>query len=168
MLDVTNSEAKDLSEAIEELVSLESKVSALEEELKAAKEKLRIQSEEIVPALMAELGLAEIKDNEGHKITVKPIYRGTATPEALKWLKQEGFEDIIKAEINVPFGRGALKEEEFEKIVQGLEKMKVKFSIDETVHHSTLSAFLKEQITAGTAVPLEDFKAFIGSKAIVK
>ena len=126
-------------------------------------------SEEDIPNLMTELGISEFKLADGSKISVKPFYSGSLAQSnpnreaAFKWLKENGFDDIIKNEVSVSFGRG--EEEKAAIAMAQLESVGFEPSQDRNVHASTLKAFLKEQVEAGRALPLELFKAYIGRKA---
>lgn len=146
------------------------RVQELEDQLKDAKEMLRMTEREDLPMLMAELGISELKLEDGSVVKVVEEVDcriSDATRErALKWLADNGFGGLIKTQVVAVFGRGerdqALKA--FEKLVD--EPADV--SLKEEVHPSTLKAFVKEQIAAGTALPLDAFNVFFYNKATLK
>jgi hypothetical protein len=146
------------------------RVQELEDQLKDAKELLRMTEREDLPMLMAELGISELKLEDGSVVKVVEEVDcriSDATRErALKWLVDNGFGGLIKTQVVAVFGRGerdqALKA--FEKLVD--EPADV--SLKEEVHPSTLKAFVKEQIAAGTALPLDAFNVFSYNKATLK
>lgn len=119
---------------------------------------------------MAELGISELKLDDGSVVTIKEdcecaITERTREP-ALRWLAENGFSGLIKTQVVAVFGRGerevALKA--FEKLVD--EPADV--SLKEDVHASTLKAFVKEQISAGNALPLDLFNVIPFNKATRK
>lgn len=146
------------------------RVDDLEQELKEAKDALRTTEREDLPMLMAELGISELKLEDGSVVKVVEEVDcriSDATRErALAWLADNGFGGLIKTQVVAVFGRGerdqALKA--FEKLVD--EPADV--SLKEEVHPSTLKAFVKEQIAAGTALPLDAFNVFPYNKATLK
>jgi hypothetical protein len=146
------------------------RVDELEQELKDAKEALRSTEREDLPMLMAELGISELKLEDGSvvKVVEDCDCRITdATRErALKWLADNGFGGLIKTQVTAVFGRGEREEalKLFEKIIDEPADVQLK----EEVHPSTLKAFVKEQIAAGTAIPMDAFNVFPYNKASLK
>ena len=76
--------------------------------LKSKKESLRQQNELIVQ-LMEERGVRSIKMKDGQSVGHKTFYTGTITKEkqeeAFQWLRDNGYDDIIKNQVVVKFGR---------------------------------------------------------------
>ena len=66
-------------------------------------------SGEVIPTMMSEMGLAELKLQMDLILKVSTNYRATITEAnketAFNWLRNNGLGDIIKNEISVSFGR---------------------------------------------------------------
>ena len=64
---------------------------------------------DIIPTMMSEMGLSELKLQDGSHLKVSMSYRATITEAnkeaAFNWLRNNGLGDIIKNEISVSFGR---------------------------------------------------------------
>jgi|TARA_R100000152_G_C6767937_1_gene193267 hypothetical protein len=149
---------------------LAQELATLEEAVKAKKEELRLTSEQELPEAMQTAGLTEIVLSTGEKITITEFYNAhisKANQEtAYQWLVQNGHEGLIKNEVSLKFGR----EEDLiaQETVQALKARGLAPEIRQSVHPSTLKAFVKEQLTSGRDIPTEPFGIYIGSKAIIK
>lgn len=163
-----------------QLIAAEQEVIKAEEALAVANKELNRLEVEVLPQLMAEAGnLTSIKTSDGFVVEVKPIYKASLPAKdpvkrakALAWLRKYA-PDLVKHEVSIGFTKGegklaeqavsVLKQAGFENVVD-----------EETVHHATLTAYVKEQIE--NAEPgkkpklpsLDLFSAYIGSKATVK
>ena len=66
-------------------------------------------SGEVIPTMMAEMGLSHLKLMDGSSVDVKPNYSASISianrEAAFGWLRNNGLGDIIKNEISVSFGR---------------------------------------------------------------
>ena len=149
---------------------LAQELATLEEAVKAKKEELRLTSEQELPEAMQTAGLTEIVLSTGEKITITEFYNAhisKANQEtAYQWLVQNGHEGLIKNEVSLKFGR----EEDLiaQETVQALKARGLAPEIRQSVHPSTIKAFVKEQLTSGRDIPTEPFGIYIGSKAIIK
>ena len=149
---------------------LAQELANLEEAVKVKKEEFRLTSEQELPEAMQSAGLTEIVLSPGEKITITEFYNAhisKANQEtAYQWLVQNGHEGLIKNEVSVKFGR----EEDLiaQETVQALKARGLAPEIRQSVHPSTLKAFVKEQLTSGRDIPTEPFGIYIGSKAIIK
>lgn len=146
---------------------LTAEVADLEAILANRKKDLREVVEQKLPAALAEQGLAEIKLDDGTKITVSTYYSASIPKDhhtnALAWLRSHGFEDLIKHEIGVSFGKG---EEKKAKLVKdAIEEMGFFPSDKETVHPQTLKAWVREQTEAGRDIPNDLFGVQTGQIA---
>ena len=86
--------------------------------------------------------------------------------EAFEWLRQNGHGDMVKNIVSVNFGMGEdQKAAEFLSKVseQGLSPEQA-----ESVHSSTLRAWVKDQTEKGEPFPMELFGAHIGQRALIK
>ena len=87
--------------------------------------------------------------------------------DAMNWLTDHGFGGIIKTEVSVLFGAGE-HDRALELTSELNEHGYSGAQMAETVHPSTLKAFVKEQLAAGTALPFDLLGIFPYSKAILK
>ena len=58
---------------------------------------------------MEERGVKSIRMTDGQSVDIKPFYLGSITKEkqeeAFQWLRDNGYDDIIKNQVVVKFGR---------------------------------------------------------------
>jgi len=161
---------KSLSNEVQKMESLVQEISDIEDKLKQKKKDLDVISGEVIPTMMSEMGLSQLKLMDGSQIDVKPFYNATITQAnkeaAFNWLRQNGLEDIIKNDVVVSFGRGEdNKAAEYAELAksQGLQPaQKLK------VEPMTLKALVRERIEAGKEMPAEIFSIFVGNKTTIK
>jgi len=159
-----------LADQIQTLEGLNSKIEKSEDNLKNLKKEHDRLSGEVIPTMMAEMGLSHLKLTDGSTVDVKPNYSANISvanrEKAFNWLRENGLGDIIKNEISVSFGRNednkaadyaALAEE---RGFQPTQKLKVE--------PMTLKALVRERIEAGKDMPTEIFNVFIGNKTTIK
>lgn len=161
---------KGVSKLAQDISNKEAEIKQIEEKLKAAKKALLKMTDEELPLMLTEMGVSSFKLADGSSVTIKPIY-GASIPVASKdaaheWLRENGYGDIVKNVVSVNFGMGEDdKASEFKEMAQrqGLEPNHA-----ETVHSSTLRAWVKERTEAGEDFPMELFGAFVGQRAEIK
>ena len=159
-----------LADQVENLEELRKDIENQEEYIKSLKKKQDHLSGEVIPTMMAEMGLAELKLQDGSHLKVSTSYRATITEAnkeaAFNWLRNNGLGDIIKNEISVSFGRNednkaadyaALAQE---RGYQPTQKLKVE--------PMTLKALVRERIEAGKDMPTEIFGVFAENKTTIK
>ena len=159
-----------LSTKVKELRGIGQSIETLEDSLKKTKKDYEHLSGEIIPTMMAEMGLSHLKLMDGSSVDVKPNYSANITianrEAAFNWLRNNGLGDIIKNEISVSFGRNednkaadyaALAQE---RGFQPTQKLKVE--------PMTLKALVRERIEAGKEMPTELFNVFVGNKTTIK
>ena len=156
-----------LADQVERLNNFQKQILKQEEDLKKEFERL---SGEVIPTMMAEMGLSHLKLMDGSSVDVKPNYSASISianrEKAFNWLRENGLGDIIKNEISVAFGRNednkaadyaALAEE---RGFQPTQKLKVE--------PMTLKALVRERLEAGKSMPTEIFNVFVGNKTTIK
>ena len=161
---------KSLSNEVQKMESLVKEIEEIEKNLKDQKKDLDVISAEVIPTMMSEMGLSQLKLMDGSMIDVKPFYNATITvanrESAFNWLRQNGLGDIIKNEMVVSFGRGEdNKAAEYAELAksQGLQPaQKLK------VEPMTLKALVRQRIEAGQEMPTEIFSIFVGNKTTIK
>jgi|TARA_R110002050_G_scaffold223416_4_gene359278 hypothetical protein len=142
-------------------------VNKLDDELKEAKRELLKLTDEDLPAMLLELGLSSFELEDGSKVTVRPTYGAHIKAEnkatAFDWLRQNGFDDIIKNTVSCNFGRG--EDQEASQFIDYAQGLGYAAEQKTDVHHSTLKAFVKERVQNGETFPMELFGAYVGQRA---
>ena len=159
-----------LADQVERLEACNKRLEELEALYKNLKKSRDVISGDIIPTMMSEMGLAELKLQDGSHLKVSTSYRATITEAnkeaAFTWLRNNGLGDIIKNEISVSFGRNednkaadyaALAQE---RGYQPTQKLKVE--------PMTLKALVRERIEAGKEMPTEIFGVFSENKTTIK
>ena len=161
---------KTVSELARAIAAKEAQVADLDRQLKDAKKELLKLTDEDLPASMAEMGLASFTLDDGSQIDVKPTYGASILvdnrPKAYEWLRDNGYDDIIKNNVSVSFGRG---EDDLANSFKAVaEKEGYVPQQDTSIHAGTLKAFVRERIEAGDEFPMELFGAYVGQRAFIK
>jgi len=159
-----------LADKIKNLEEMQHELEIREDALKEHKKQIEHLSGEVIPTMMSEMGLSQLKLADGSSVDVKPNYSASITianrEAAFNWLRNNGLGDIIKNEISVSFGRNednkaadyaALAQE---RGFQPTQKLKVE--------PMTLKALVRERIEAGKEMPTELFNVFVGNKTTIK
>lgn len=161
---------KTVSELARAIAAKEAQVADLDRQLKDAKKELLKLTDEDLPASMAEMGLASFTLDDGSQIDVKPTYGASILvdnrPKAYDWLRDHGYDDIIKNNVSVSFGRG---EDDLANAFKAVAEKEGYLPQQETsIHAGTLKAFVRERIEAGDEFPMELFGAYVGQRAFIK
>jgi hypothetical protein len=149
---------------------LEKEIEDLSTSLREKEEQYRTLTEVSLPEAMAESGMKKFVMADGSLIDVKPFYGASISKarqaEAFKWLRDHGFDDIIKNTVSVRFGR---KEDELAaRMIQLLRQQGFTPEQTEKVEPQTLKAWVKERVEKGQPVDSDLFGVFIGQKATIK
>ena len=168
--EVTDGELSIVSTLANKQLKLATEVAELEASLKAKKEELRLTSEQELPDAMQAAGLTQITLSTGEKISINEFYNAHISKanqeKAYEWLVSNGHEGLIKNEVLMKFGRD--ESEIVEQTVSALQSRGLSPEVRQSVHPSTLKAFVKEQFTSGNDIPTEPFGIYIGTKATIK
>tara|TARA_R110002126_G_scaffold23_1_gene294 strand:- start:183 stop:737 length:555 start_codon:yes stop_codon:yes gene_type:complete len=161
---------KTLADQVEKLNSLQQRIELQEDNLKNTKKEFDYLSGEVIPTMMAEMGLSHLKLMDGSSVDVKPNYSASISianrEKAFNWLRDNGLGDIIKNEILVSFGRNEdNKAADYAALAEGhgyqpQQKLKVE--------PMTLKALVRERLEAGKEMPTEIFNIFVGNKTTIK
>ena len=159
-----------LADQVERLEGVASDIETAESNLKELKKKRDHISGEVIPTMMSEMGLAELKLHDGSHLKVSTSYKAhisEANKEmAYNWLRENGLGDIIKNEISVSFGRNEdNKAADYADLAKGqgfqpTQKMKVE--------PMTLKALVRERIEANKEMPTEIFGIFSENTTTIK
>ena len=153
------SNIQSLADQVERLEAMQQQLEIQEDAIKEKKKQIQHISGEVIPTMMSEMGLSELKLHDGSHLKVSTSYRATITEAnkeaAFNWLRNNGLGDIIKNEISVSFGRNEdNKAASYAELAKGqgfqpTQKMKVE--------PMTLKALVRERIEAGKDMPTEIF-----------
>ena len=159
-----------LADQVEKLESLQTRLELQEDNIKSTKKEIERLSGDIIPTMMSEMGLAELKLQDGSHLKISTSYKAHITEAnkeaAFNWLRDNGLGDIIKNEISVSFGRGEdNKAAHYAELAKGqgldpTQKLKVE--------PMTLKALVRERIEAGKEMPTEIFGVFSENKTTIK
>lgn len=165
---------------VAELRDLEQTKADLDERLKAVNVAIYDLQHKKLPELMAEVRIKSLTigpDGNSPGVTAKlsPYYKAnieTEWPEdrrkaALDYLTAEGHGDLIKTVVAVSFNREA--RDAALSFLAELKQSGLSAEAKETVHHMTLTAWLKEQVERHSKVPdLDKIGGTVGSIVKVK
>ena len=175
--EVTNmmlKDSKDLLDNVEittiaaECVKLKQKedeIAELEEQLKKKKEEADHIGSRVIPELLAEQGLSELKLQDGSKVSVRKEFRCTLPKDldkrdaAYKWLRDQGLGDIIKNNVSVTFGKG--EDDKAKQLLDLAVENGFQPSQKSDVAWNTLTALFQERVESGLDMPSDVFSTWI-------
>lgn len=164
------------------MAKMEAKAELERQAADLGKEIYRIQTADLPDAMTMAGNLTYFVLSNGAEIEVKP-YIDAGIPRkdddepaaierragALGWLGDH-HPDILKHTVSLGFTKG--EDKKVNQLLAMLKKSGYDNVVDETtVHHATLKAFIKEQLTkpgGGVKIPLDLFAVDAGEKATVK
>jgi hypothetical protein len=149
---------------------LEKEIEELDTVLKERKEQQRKLLEESIPAMLQELGMKKFVMADGSTIDVKPFYSASIKEEnravAYQWLRDNGYDDIIKNTVSVRFGRN--EDKLCETLINTLREQNYPVEQTEKIEPQTLKAWAREMVERGQEIPTETFSLYVGHKATIK
>jgi len=163
---------------VAELRDLELEKEELEARLKEVNQRINYISFDSLVDVMLEKRVPKIRiDGDGNsppfEAELLPFYRANIAAsweeerklEAFRSLEEFGASDLIKTRVTFSFPRG----EKSEAIRLVREHSSLRPSLDESVHSSTLTAWVRERIEAGRQTPpLETIGARVGQYVKIK
>lgn len=148
----------------------EENISKLEDTLKAEKKALLKLTDEEMPAMLAEIGISSFSLDDGSTVEVKQTYGASILmdnrPAAYEWLREHGYDDIIKNTVLCQFGRG--EDDQASAFAAFAQQQGYVPEQKTEIHPQTLRAFVKERVEEGEAFPMELFGAWVGQRAVIK
>ena len=148
----------------------EETISRLEETLKKEKKTLLKLTDEEMPAMLAEIGISSFSLDDGSTVEVKQTYGASILmdnrPAAYEWLRDNGYDDIIKNTVFCQFGRG--EDDQASAFAAFAQQQGYVPEQKTEIHPQTLRAFVKERVEEGDAFPMELFGAWVGQRAVIK
>ncbi len=165
-----------LRDLVFDAFELEATIKEMEQGLEAMKANRKKLLTQEIPDLMAEVGtnVFGIPDSD-YECRVIPYYHASVKepdlPAAVKWLDDNGHGDLPKRTLSVEFNKEdkevALRI--FQRVQQMLAEENViertNISMKFAIHWKTLTAFVREQVERGAALPLATLGATIGQTA---
>ena len=165
-----NSALSTVSKLARAIKAKEKEVQSLDDQLKLAKKELLKLTDEELPASMAEVGLASFTLDDGSEVNIKPTYGASILVKnreaAYEWLRENGYDDIIKNTVSCSFGRGEDDKASAFKAFAAKEGYLAEQATG--IHSSTLRAFVKERVENGDEFPMDLFGAYVAQRAVIK
>lgn len=165
LLTVISNTAEQLKEALV-------KVRQIEGDLAAATHEAKTLAERTLPELMLRAKMESFRTSTGLDITISETVRATIgkdnKPDALDWLRTNGYGALIKTNVKVEFTAG--KEAEALKLYEEVSKLNTpsNVAVASDVHSSTFAAWATRRLQEGVELPPELFKVFRQRAAIIE
>ena len=160
---------KSLSSLVKDLDQLTIDINKKEEELKSLKLQKHLMSTEQIPTMMDEMGVQRL-DVENLSVSLKPLINASIPPhrkeEAYRWLRDNDFDDIIKNDVIISFGKG--EDNMAGDIMYDLEQRGMHPEKKTHIHSMTLKAFIMERVEKGLPIDLDLFGAYVARIADIK
>lgn len=155
---------------VEERDEVSQAIEKAEEHLNSLKKRYEHLDGDILPNTLRELGLSQVKLNDGrivgyvdkYKTHISDAHRKAAMAE----LRKRGFANIIDNTITLKFT--AAQSDTADEAKKLLEESGYSFIQKEAVHHARLTSWVTERVSEGDDIPLELFGAHIVTKTKVK
>jgi len=160
-----------LNAKLAEAIELKTIVDTMEEDLKAAKQQLNNLNTQVIPDMMAELGMEQVTQR-GWQIKVSEFVSGSLPKEAdkrdlaISWLTIHDADDLIKTHLAVDFSRS--QHNEALSLAAQIEEQGFLPTVESTVHPQTLCAFARERLKNGEALDTEVLGLYTGRVAKFK
>lgn len=159
----------ELVDAANAQLTLENDIAECEERLKRKKEEHRRLSTEVIPNMMSEVGLESLTLPGGMKLGISDVVYAKLPDnpyKAFQWLRINNMDGVIKTSLTLDFGKG--EDDKVQAVQEMLAQVGYTPNVKSTIHHMTLRALVKEQLTKGTDIPLEDFGAGTVRTSVIK
>ena len=142
----------------------------LEKQLKDEKAKLQKLKTETIPDFMDEVGISDFTTASGVRVVVEPFYQASIPKDrkdsAFRWLSEHGYEDLIKCNVTVSFGKSEY--EDAVELCKKLEELGFPTAPVLSVHPMTLKGWVRMMAEENNEFPLDLFGAFIGRTTKLK
>lgn len=134
------------------------------------KELMEIKAKKL-PDAMGDAGMKKFVLEDGTLFEIKPFYstsiKEETQPEAFAWLRDNGHGGLIKNLLTIDVGQSDNIAEIIAEVKEVTEPLVLPLQHKESVHASTLKAFVKERAEAGDLPPVDLFNIFVGKIAEV-
>lgn len=136
-------EMKTISHMANELLTIRELMAELQAKLQALSAEERQLSQHDLPEKMKEIGVMDFTMEDGSRLAIKHKVKASLSKarreEGFAWLREHGHGALIKPK-----------------------------TVEEHIHHQTLTAFIKEQLDMGTAIPTQLFGVYEFDETIIK
>ena len=143
----------------------EQEIQEIENDLELKKAEYNKIARVMLPEQMEELGIENITLKDGSKISLQKYYKAKIPEplwhDAVQWLEENNHDGIIKAGFSVSFPKG--EKDNAKKAADLLRQHGIPVIVQDSIHHSTLRAFVREQIEQKEPLPRELFGVEEGS-----
>tara|TARA_R100001440_G_scaffold65544_1_gene86421 strand:+ start:715 stop:1284 length:570 start_codon:yes stop_codon:yes gene_type:complete len=162
-------EGKRLSSLVHQLNQVTKEIKQAEDFLKTLKAQKQNISFEQIPEVMDEMGIDRL-DVDGATVSLKSFVSASIPmdkkDEAYAWLRENGYDDIIKNDITLSFGRG--EDNVAKDLMVDLDQKGFHPESKTHIHSMTLKAFVRDMVEKGVPIDLDLFGAFVARTAVVK
>lgn len=145
-------------------VAMEAEIEQIEETLKAKKNELHVLRSQTLPAMIQTAGLSSVPLDNGVEIKLSDVYncgiRKEVSDQALTYLRETGWGDVIKNQIIFNLGMG--EDNKAAALLEDAKEIGLEAETKETVHPATLNSLLKEVSAKGIQLPEHLFTTYIG------
>jgi hypothetical protein len=147
----------------------------LEERVKKVQTKITDIERKDLPDMFSQAGVSSVTVEADRNHPAFVAQRGTVYTakipdekrmDAFEWFEQQGHGDLIKSVINIVFGMQ--EHEERLRVMKILADNHIPYYTNESIHHQTLKAFVKREITGGRIVPQDLLGVFIFDEVKIK
>jgi hypothetical protein len=154
-----NLNVNELSEAIEQFKSIGAQILASEIKTKELKEQERYLSEHVIPEIMEKQNLKTVKLKDGSELSIgKKFFASTKA-------RNNGLGDIVDNNVTVTFGQG--EDNKAMAYATLARESGYEPSQKESVHHSRLSAVMREWKENGKEIPADLFNVLDGNRTSI-
>lgn len=148
-----------------QLKEAEAAVETTEQLLKTKTDRFDDLGKRLLPAIMADLGLTEIRMADGRILSIKSEYFGSVAqermPAAVAWLTEHQMAGIVDRQIIVP--------DPGPDYLRNIQQLGINASLKQTIHSSRLKAFVRERLESPDRdqFPKELFAASVVNRAVL-
>lgn len=164
-------DTSNLAALVEHHATLIGELDRLTFAMKSVNERIREIEESLIPDLMDELGIEKTKLANGVKVDIVNELTASVSkdrmPAVIEELRRQNADDMIKADIVAPMGKGA-DAERIRAVMALLQDAGCESSCQRSVNTATLKAWLRRRIEDGQPTDLELFGAHLIRKAKIK
>ncbi len=162
-----------LTDLAEELDFAQKEVDNKKSELEDAQAHLKELSHRTIPEAADGLdGKFELEGTE-RQLIIEEIIRASIAEErkepAIKWLDENGYGNLVKRQLIIEFNRD--DEERYKSFVEHIKMFpgpNLVIKRTDSVHHATLTSWVREKLEAGVDLPVQIFGIFRGRVAKLK
>lgn len=128
----------------------------------------------MIPSIMDDVEIDHFGLTGGHVVVVEEKIHASLKKEnrdiGCDWLEKNGYGGIVKRTLTIPFNtkQAKLAEKVRKAVEKALGNERVDLSDERNVHHSTLSAWVRERLAEGDNFPMETFNVFRQRVAKIK